>query len=654
MDDPRTAHAQIPVCGIGASAGGLEALHQFFRAIPTDLGLAYVVIVHLAPDRHSDLPAILRLWTTMPVIQVGDHDRVALQPDHIFVIAPDRQLELTDTFVAASEFDRPRGQRSAIDLFFRSLAETRGDAFAVLLSGGGGDGAIGARAVKERGGLVLVQDPGEAEHASMPRAAIATGVADVILPVRELAARLAELVRTKQPAVVTAGSEQPSDVIFPDEERAFERILDVLRERTGHDFAQYRRSTVLRRLSRRMHLAHQPTIAEYLKYLRASDDEPRALFNDLLISVTTFFRDPEAWAALQAQVIGPLVERTRPDVQLRAWVAGCATGEEAYSLAMLVHEEFTRRHRPAHFLIFASDVDESALAIARDGLYPNAIAADVSEPRLQQYFRSEGVDYRVRSNIRDHVVFACHSVLRDPPFSRLHLVTCRNLLIYLARELQAQVLATFQYACRDDGALFLGTSEAAGQDLFQPIDSKQRIFGMRALDAKARLPLPDAVTAAFSRGPSGRDAAPPVRSKASDRHVVALEQVSPPSVVVDEHWTVVHASPTASRFLCRRDAALSRRLTDLVKPELHDALRAVLEEAMETEAPQLSGFVAVPLAGAIHNVAVLAHQRSEPAQAARDILVTFLDAGVAGAPAALGIIAPEFDVLGGAHPGVPR
>jgi two-component system CheB/CheR fusion protein len=363
MTEP-DARPRTSVCGIGASAGGVEALQQFFLAVSPDLGLAYVVIVHLAPDHKSELPAILSRCTRMPVVQVGDSREEPLQPDHVYVIAPDRKLEITEWAVGASPFDQPRGQRTAIDLFFRSLASTHGDGFAVILSGSGSDGSLGARAVKERGGLILVQDPDEALHGAMPRAAISTGVADLVLPVRELAVRLGELARSRPRLEVTESDAGTAGVAAPGDDRALRNVLDLLRKRTGHDFSKYKRSTVLRRLARRMQLAHQLTIHEYLAFLRASAIESQELLNDLLISVTMFFRDPDAWAALQAQVIGPLVEHADPDTQLRAWVAGCATGEEAYSLAILFCEEFERRKFSPNFVVFASDVDDGALADA--------------------------------------------------------------------------------------------------------------------------------------------------------------------------------------------------------------------------------------------------------------------------------------------------
>jgi two-component system CheB/CheR fusion protein len=293
--DSQTPKASaVPVCGIGASAGGLEALQKFFGAVPDDLGLAYVVIVHLAPDRKSDLPAIISRWTNMPVLQVGDDDKAKLAPNHIYVIAPDSKLEINDMLVGASSFDQARGQRAAIDLFFRSLAESHSDGFAIVLSGSGSDGALGARAVKEGGGLVLVQDPSEALYGDMPRAVIDTGVADIILPIKELVARLTELAHSKDRIVSVVRAAEEADQTNEDEEKALRSIFELLRKRTGHDFSKYKRNTVLRLVARRMQLCHQTTIADYLQYLSAHTSEVQCLFDDLLISVTTFFRDLEA------------------------------------------------------------------------------------------------------------------------------------------------------------------------------------------------------------------------------------------------------------------------------------------------------------------------------------------------------------------------
>lgn len=626
----------IPVCGIGASAGGVEALQQFFRTVPVDLGLAYAVVVHLAPDHKSELPSIIARWTTMPVEQVADHEQCPLQPDHVYVIAPDRKLDITASSIGASTFEQPRGQRAAIDLFFRSLAATHADGFAVVLSGSGGDGALGAKAVKANGGVILVQDPDEAAHGDMPRNVIATGVADVVLPIHLLTARLAELARGRDriAPIVLAAAE--TEHIAEDEERALKKVLDLVKKRTGHDFSRYKRSTIVRRLSRRLQLSQQLTIGDYWRFMRTHAQEAQALLEDLLISVTTFFRDPDTWNALHTQVISALVERADADEQIRVWVPGCATGEEAYTAAILFDEEFRRRNLRPNLIIFASDIDEAALSVAREGVYSRAIATDVSDARLERYFRVDADHYRVAGDLRDHLVFAAHSLLRDPPFSRVHLISCRNLLIYLDRDLQNQAMSVFRYACRDDGYLMLGASESAPEDLFRPVDTKHRIFMARARTSGERPILPDTLAAPVDRlARTAREMPMPVRSPL-EIHVAALEAAAPPSVVVDERWNVVHVSSSASRFLQQSGGPLARRITELVRPEFRDELHGLLHRATEQRAPQLSTFVAVTFDGAPHRVALLAQPRTHTENRPADVLVAFLDAGeVTSEPAPL-------------------
>lgn len=499
----------------------------------------------------------------------------------------------------------------------------------MVLSGSGSDGAVGAKAVKEAGGLVLVQDPREAAHDGMPRAVIATGVADLVLPVRDLAARLAELARDRGRMIhlLRLGAMEPS--MDAENEAGLARILEVLKAHTGHDFSRYKRNTVLRRLARRVQLRRQAGFAEYLRYLERNAEEVQALFNDLLISVTTFFRDPGAWEALKAQVVEPLIERTADDEPIRVWVPGCATGEEAYSLAILFKEVMQARAVTRECIIFASDVDEGALATARDGVYPGAIAADVAQERLDRFFRPEDDHYRVTGEVRDCVVFALHSLLRDPPFSRLHLVSCRNLLIYLNRELQEQVMSVFRYACRDGAHLFLGISESADEELFRVVDKKHRIYEARPRPER-RLPKLPEVLVTGSRGVTRQD--PGQRSStplAAEIHVDVLEEVAPPSLVVDERWIVLHMSESAARFLQQRAGPPARSLPDLVRPELRDELHAVLHRSFEERSPQLSSFVPVRFNGTPRRVAVLAQWRAARQDRRERALVTFLEAGEA-------------------------
>ena len=569
----------------------------------------------------------------MPVMQVTGHEPLPLQPNHVYLIAPDRKLEITDSAIHASTFEQPRGQRAAIDSFFRSLAATHDDSFAVILSGSGADGTIGAKAVKAGGGVVLVQDPDEAMHGDMPRSVIAAGIADIVLPIEPLAARIAELARSKERIAPIVKAAEERERIAENEDLALQNVLDLVKNRTGHDFSRYKRTTIARRLSRRLQLTQRLTIADYWQFLRGNTEEANALFDDLLVSVTTFFRDPETWSALQTQVIRALVERAESGEQIRVWVPGCATGEEAYTVAILFDEEFGRRNAQRNFVIFASDIDEGAISVAREGLYSRAIVADVAEIRLERYFRADNGHYRVVSDLREHVVFAAHSVLRDPPFSRVHVISCRNLLIYLDRDLQEQLMAVFRYACRDDGYLILGESESAPDDLFLPVDRTHRIFTARSRVRGERPALPEILAT-----PVGRLARAARNLHASGRspieaHVAALEAAAPPSVVVDERWNVVHLSSSASQFFQQSGGPLARRITELVRPQLRDELHSLLHHVTEEQAPQLSAFTAVTFNGAPHRVALLAQPHTRTESGVANILVTFLDAGeVTGEP----------------------
>ena len=332
----------------------------------------------------------------MPVQQVNR--KVRLEPNKIYVIPPNRRLLLTDHEIATFSFDEPRGKRSPIDQFFRSLADQHGDGFAVVMTGAGSDGTVGAKAIKEAGGLILVQDPNEAEYPSMPRSAIATGLADVVLPVRDLARQLVELLKIK--------AHVPAENLAPNDEEVLKHILTYLRSRTGHDFLRYKRSTIYRRLARRMQVRQVDTLGEYFEFIKHKPEEIQSLFHNLLISVTTFFRDPAAFDVLAREVIPRLYDDDEPSGPIRIWVPGCASGEEAYSIAMLFADEAARGDLRAEVQIFASDLDVTALAIAREGRYPLAVEADIGEERLRKYFSREADHYLIRREIRDMVLFA--------------------------------------------------------------------------------------------------------------------------------------------------------------------------------------------------------------------------------------------------------
>ncbi len=609
---------RVTVVGVGASAGGIQALSTFLDTLPPNTGAAYVVIIHLAPDAKSDLPKILAAHTTMPVDQVNAP--LALEGNHIYVIPPDRQLEISDSRISATAFSEPRGHRAPVDSFFRSLAAQHGDGFAVILTGGGSDGALGLKAVKEAGGIILVQDPAEAEHASMPNAAIATDVVDFVLPVRQLAERLAELISSK---------EQVATAQELDEEENIRRILAHLRVRTGHDFSHYKRSTVMRRLLRRMQVTRKDLFDDYFAYVRDHVEEAQALLSDLLISVTTFFRDPKAYDSLAANVI-PHLFSDEGRSPVRVWVAGCATGEEAYSIGILLMEEASRHEFRPEIQVFGSDMDSRALNTAREGRYPAAIEADIGEDRLKRFFISDGQHYRVKRELRETVLFANHSLLKDPPFSRLDLVSCRNLLIYLDRELQQQVLSTLHYGLVPKGYLFLGASESGEHPdgLFRVVDRDARIYQSTGGIARRLPALPRIMSI-----PADRLGAPAVQSPvnirtASASHREALETYAPPSALVDQTGRVLHLSGQAGRYLQPSAGPLAVDIGDLVRPELRFELRSALHRAFEQGEASLSGTILVQFNGDAHPVYLQVKPR--PADHDKNIkhaIVFFIEGG---------------------------
>ncbi len=606
--EEESAEPKPVTVGIGASAGGIQALQAFFDAVPDNTGAAFVVVVHLDPQSRSDLPGILATRTRMPVTQVGGPEQ--LRANHVYVIPPDRRLRITDHEISAVEFDEPRGQRAPIDLFFRSLAEQHGDGFAIILTGAGSDGAIGVRAVKEAGGIILVQDPAEAEYPSMPRSAIATGIADVVLPVRDLAARLVELIQNKDLLTVT-------DTRKFDEELV-RRILAHLRVRTGHDFSKYKRSTVLRRIARRMQVTRTDDPQDYYDVLRDNPEEAQALLADLLISVTTFFRDNEVFESLKTNVLPHLFEIKQPAEPIRVWVPGCATGEEAYTIAILLLEEAARHEIRPPMQVFGSDLDARALSVAREGRFPLAIEADVSEDRLRRFFTRDGDQYRVRQEIRDVVLFASHSVLRDPPFSRIDLISCRNLLIYLDRELQEQTCSTFHYALNPGGFLLLGASETADYPagLFRTVDRKARIYQSTAQPGDKPRLLPRLLGSldVHDEGVhAGRALSPAAALSEASLHRQAIEEVAPPSILVDQMHRVVHLSDNAGRFLQPAGGPLSGDIVDLVRPELRFELRSALHRIFERGQSSLSLPIPVRFNGAPHRV-LLQVKSASPAE----------------------------------------
>lgn len=608
------------IVGIGTSAGGVKALQEFFDALPDKIGAAFVVIMHLDPEARSEMAAILATRTSMPVAQV--EDTAKLLADHVYVIAPNRELRIADHHISAKPFEQPRGQRAPIDMFFCSLAAQHSDAFAIVLTGAGADGSVGVRAIKDAGGIVLVQDPNEAEYTSMPRSAIATEVADFVLPVRQLAARLVDLLKLRETTAPAFISDTHEDDV--------RRILAHVRARTGHDFSQYKKATVLRRIARRAQVSRKDTLAQYYAYLRDNVEEAQALFSDFLISVTTFFRDPDAFAALAKLAIPRLFDNASLGAPIRVWVPGCATGEEAYTLGILLLEEAARRDYRPEIQVFGSDLDAGALAIAREGRYPSTIENDLDDDRLRRFFSREGDHYRVRRELRDIVLFASHSLLKDPPFSRLNMVSCRNLLIYLDRDLQAQVCTTIHYSLVPAGFLFLGSSEHADQPsgLFRPLDRDNRIYQAIMHATERRPALPTILTANFAPETARVQARlggslGTVNDAAIHRQM--LEKIAPPSVLIDDAHRAIHISPNAGRFLQPSGGPVTTDIVDLVREEFRFDLRSALHRAFDRDEPTLSMPIILQMEGAARRVYLQVKPAVEDDQSLRFALVLFIE-----------------------------
>jgi two-component system, chemotaxis family, CheB/CheR fusion protein len=596
------------------------ALRNLFRQLPDNLGLSYVVILHMSPEHPSALAQIIASCTRMTVLQVDGS--CSLKPDCVYVIPPDRELVIDGDKLNARPFAEPRGARAPIDSFFRSVAQARGDGMAVILSGSGADGSVGLRAIHEGGGVIFAQEPSEAEFPPMPQNAIATGLVNFIAPIPLLAERIAEVARSKE-AVRSLDLDSAANDL--------RKIVAHLRARTGHDFSSYKRATVMRRVLRRMQVCRIENLADYGEYLRTAPEEAQELFADLLISVTHFFRDPAAFEALASRVVGPMVQDAGPD-GIRAWTAGCATGEEAYSLAILFLEEMERAKIRVQVQIFASDLDEGALRTAREGRYPRSIEADVSDERLQRFFIDEGTHFRVRKDVRDLVLFASHSVLKDPPFLRLDLVTCRNLLIYLDRPLQQQLLRLFHYGLKPHGYLFLGSAEAADSkvDHFVPIDAEARIYS--ALDQKGKVlpPLPSQQATPIALVPDmpvSRRARQP--DPAAEIHAHALEEAAPPSILVDAAHQIVHLSENAGKYILHSEGTFSAKLPLVVRPELRLDLKVGLDRAFGQRQASMSYPVPVSFGDSQRRVAIQISPVPTQDTMVVQALVLFLDAGPA-------------------------
>jgi two-component system CheB/CheR fusion protein len=627
----------VPVVGVGASAGGIEALEGFFRGLPSKPGLGIVVVTHLSPERESRLHEIIARLTELPVAVAADG--VVVRADHVYVLPADAVLGIAGGVLSVHRPQATRRGSKPIDVFFAALAADRGEAAAgVVLSGGDGDGTLGVKAIKQRGGLTLAQiaDGFGPSHPDMPDSAIISGFIDFALPAEQMGARLAEFARGLR--MLDGLAEQADGAT---EARALEEarleIYTLLRNQVGHDFAGYKTKTFLRRVQRRMQVLGLDTVDGYVEQLRQDPQEVGALFRDLLISVTSFFRDADAFEALAATVIPRLFEGRGAGEAVRVWVPGCATGEEVFSLAILMREHMDGLAACPRVQIFATDIDDRALTVARAARYPEALLDSVSPARRQRFFIADGGSFVVAKEVRDLCIFSPHSVIRDPPFSRIDLVSCRNLLIYFAIDVQNHVLPVFHYALRPDGYLFLGTSESVGQfnDLFLPVEKKQRIFRRRA-DAvhHARIPIAMIGQRLAVPSPAPRSAATSGQALRQAVEGQVLERYALPFVVVNRDGEAAYFSGRTGRYLEAATGVPTRQVLTMARKGLRLDLRTALREAVETgQVVRRDGLMVEGDDGRLQAVSLTVDPLRDVNREEPLFLVLFEDQGAAQTPA---------------------
>jgi two-component system CheB/CheR fusion protein len=616
------AMCKFPVVGLGASAGGLEALEEFFSHVPPNSGMAFIVVTHQHPGHTSLLPELLGKYTRMPVLNARNGQRV--RPGCIYLSRAERNLGILNGILQLVEFDTQDRVHLPIDHFFRSLAADQDRrAIGVILSGTGSDGTLGSKAIKEAGGTMMAQSPESAKYSGMPHGAIATGLMDFVLPAGEIAERLAfHMRKTPLPGMEAP---QPVDHDLPGR---LQRVVFLLRNRTGHDFSPYKATTISRRVERRMHLHQIKSIPRYLLYLQDNPHEADLLFKELLIGVTSFFRDPDAFLALTRKVLPDLL-RSKPEGSVvRVWVAGCSTGEEAYTLAMVLRDCAERIKKRVTIQVFATDLDAQAIDAARAGLYPAGIAKDVPREQLARYFVKEDRHYRLKKSIRELVVFAKQNVIRDPPFTKLDLLACRNLLIYLNSDVQKRLLALFHYALKPDGLLLLGPSESISEFSrhFAVVDKKWRIFARKktvpGTFPPMEFPLRPLPAGAGPTGVALADATREPRAEAIFGKLLASRFI-PAAVVINAQGDISYIHGQTGSYLEPAPGQPRLNLLEMAREGLRLELGAAVHQAATQDTEVVHQGVRIKINGGFEHVNVTVLRLSEPELLRGLFLVTF-------------------------------
>ncbi|MBU4275260.1 MAG: PAS domain-containing protein [Proteobacteria bacterium] len=572
--------ARFPIIGLGASAGGLEAFQQFFDAMPPDSGMAFLVVVHLDPDHTSILPELIQKHTSMKVEAAQDNTEV--RPNQVYVAPPSKDLALLKGKILLLDPESPRGRRLPIDFFFRQLAQDRSDqAGCIIFSGTASDGSMGLRDVKGAGGLVIAQEPSSAKYDGMPSSAVATGLADLVLTPEQMPEKLIYYFSHPHALAIPAKTASPASP----REAPLQKVLVLLRDRVGHDFSCYKQSTIIRRIERRMSIQQIPNVGKYLRFVQANPEELDALFKDLLIGVTNFFRDPDAFDLVKEKVIPKLLGQLKPSEALRVWVPGCSTGEEVYSLVIIIKECMAKAGKEVPLQVFGTDIDKVAVDKAREGLFPGSIAADLSPERLKRFFNEEPGYYRVKKELREPVVFSVQDVMKDPPFSKLDLLCCRNLLIYLDGTAQKKLLPLFHYTLKPQGILFLGSSESIGgfADLFQARDKKWKIYSRKPTSGAMRLMI-DFPTGPVTREEGEDKAARTILALgeadlAREAKQIVLSEFSPAMVLVDQKGEIQYIHGHTGNFLEPAVGRPSQKISSMAREGLRLELGSALRQA---------------------------------------------------------------------------
>ena len=624
---PKTPHPQpsvsFPIVGIGASAGGLEALEHFLGHVPAASGMAFVIVQHLDPTHKGMLCELLQRATGIKVMQVKDRTRV--RPDRVYVIPPNKDMSILHGVLHLLTPAAPRGLRLPIDSFLCSLAQDQQErSIGVILSGMGSDGTLGLRAIKEKAGVVLVQEPATAKFDGMPRSAIDAGLADIVAPVEELPGKIMTYLQ-RTPLIA-----KPELVLEDKTQSAMDKAVILLRAHTGHDFSLYKRNTLYRRIERRMGIHQIPKIADYIRYLHENSQELDLLFKELLIGVTSFFRDPAAWEHLCEKAIPELIASRLPSHALRVWVPGCSTGEEAYSLAIVFREAMEQVRPEGSFTLqlFATDLNRDAIGKARQGVFPDNIAADVSPERLSRFFSKEGHGYQVCKDIRETVIFAPQNLIMDPPFTKLDILSCRNLLIYLAPELQKKLLSLFYYSLNPGGILFLGNSETIGgfTDRFAPVGIKLRIF--RRTESILRPEAHD-FAPVFASTPRGgteeRGVSKPPLSLQSLADLLVLQRYSPSTVLANDKGDILYTSGRTGKYLEPAAGKANWNIFAMAREGLRLELASAFRKALRQKEPVTLRRLKVETNGVEHfvDLAVQTLDEAEPLRGL--VMVVFTD-----------------------------